>query len=346
MTAKAKDRSKNPEVKHLDHLLTALEGGKVPDLEPQHVVPPKGAGSQNYWLPERAIDLVLGRRVKATERDFERAYQAACADQLPGGKAWGWMGTEAGSRSYGGLHGIGWLLAYVYGTPATRARAEVWLRFAVAMCAASAAPNGRVLLCGQRSAQRPQPVWWDGLLEAARGGDPGKWRRAGNWGQPNRKAWTIQDRTQAGDWAVLERFAAQVAGAADYIAGGQSLNPGAAFVHLEWSPFYVQAEYHWLHRHDGSLIACWTDRTINGNTAPMLAGIVNPGGAPSWLPVNGGKHVRGEDDGNDQATCILSGSQLYYTARVNDNATADLPSGPAIYRRLVAGKLTTSEVVL
>lgn len=343
---KPKDRSKNPEVKHLDHLLTALEGGKVPDLAPQHVVPPRGVVSNNYWLPERGIDLVLGRRVKQTERDFERAYQAACADQLPGGKAWGWMGTEAGSRSYGGLHGIGWLLAYVYGTPATRARAEVWLRFTVAMCAASAAPNGRVLLCGQRSAQRPQPVWWDGLLEAARGGDPAKWRKAGGWGLPDRDSVDIETRTRAGDWVVLERFAGHVHEIFSGLSGVK-----AAFDHLAWLPLKIQTEYHWLHRHDGALIATWTDRTINGNTAPMLAGIVTPGGEPSWgepswLPVDGGKHVRGEDDGNDQATCRLDGNRLIYTARVNDNATADLPSGPAIYRRLVAGKLTTSEVVL
>lgn len=342
MTAKPKDRSNNPEVKHLDHLLTALEGGSVPDLAPQHVVPPRGVVSNNYWLPERGIDLVLGRRVKQTERDFERAYQAACADQLPGGKAWGWMGTEPGSRSYGGLQGIGWLLAYVYGTPATRARAEVWLRFAVAMCAASAAPNGRVLLCGQRSAQRPQPVWWDGLYQAALfGHGVAQWRQLGQWGQPDRKADDLEARTRAGDWVVLEKFARAV-----YEAARDLVTTYSAFDYLAASPFYVQTEYHWLHRHDGALIAAWTDRTINGNTAPMLAGIVNPGGEPSWLPVNGGKHVRGEDDGNDQATCRLDGNRLIYTARVNDDAEAVLPSGPAIYRRLVAGKLTTSEVVL
>lgn len=325
-----KDRSRNPEVKHMDHLLTALEGGKVPDLEPVYVVPPKNAGSQNYWLPERGIDLVLGRRVKQTERDFQRAYEACKAHSLPQGRAWGWMGSEAGSRSYGGLHGVGWILASVYGTEATRTVADVWLRFAVAMCKASEGPRGRVLLCGQRSAQRAQPVWWDGLLEAAKGGDPEKWRKAGNWGIPQRESKDAEARTRAGDWFVLQRFAEHVADIAAPIAHDLEL----AFETIIGTPFAIQTVYHWLHRDDGSLVAAWTDRTVNGNTAPMLAGIVDPAdpGEPDWLPAHGGKHVRGEDDGNDQATCELVDGSLVYRARVNDDATVKLPPGPVTLR--------------
>lgn len=327
----SKDRDDNPEVRLALEVLQRLRGEKV--LNPAHEevsynTPPQPSGSQNYvmiWLAAEA--LAGGKKLAQACTGFVAMFRAACSRSLPAGQSWGFMGTEAVSRIYSGLIAVPWIVALVHGHEQVRKMAREWLEFLIALCMISRAPNGRVLLVGQRSSDRPQPVFLDCLADVADGGKVNRWRKAGKWGRPEPNG-SLEERTRAWDIEALAILAKHVRGL------WKTRVDADPFTILAKSRLVLRTDFYWLHKMSGEFVACWTTETVNGNTAPMLAGAWIDG-AIHWLPEGGGGHVRGKKGvPGEKATCHLDGNVLRYRLidrHPKHNEPADLAIPPGQY---------------
>lgn len=292
-----KDRSANPEVLMADELVARIlsEDAIRSRFRGGYNVPWRNSVSQNH--PPMWLALLWLRYLTGGEGDLAhvlalwRTAFSMCSDLGQGG---GWMGTEMGSRKYGGLTTCSWLVAA--SLPGFEEDAREWLRYAVAMCELSSTHGGRVLLTGQRSSSSHGIVFWDGLLAAARGLSPARVRklaRAGSW---KRRSDDVEERTRAWDWGALERLS--------YLVPKDVPRGLDAVEVLRRSTFKLRTVQEWLHRHDGAIVATWTRDTINGMTAPIVLGHV-VGGVVKFLPEDKVAVRR-----NTRAACQLVGSEL------------------------------------
>jgi hypothetical protein len=264
-----KDRSSNPEVILINEIAAKiLEGRYVGTYhrEFKHLLPVKDpSGGHNWQVLDEAARLACGFDVSGSQSRFREAYDAATISPIPGIST-GWMGTEQQSRIYGEYHYLGWMIAWRNGVSAARK----WLEMFHLLLEASAAPDGRVMWVGQRSAVPGSggPRWLDACLAVARGGSIERWRKG--WGWPP-------------TWQLLRHFAPQVReihqGISEQlkIGGSDAMARGFKFRTPQW----------WLYSPSGDLMATWTDRTVNGQTPPMLAA-VRVGDEIRWFPRNGG----------------------------------------------------------
>lgn len=304
-----KDRSENPEVILIGEIVAKLlEGrdGGTYHRGYKHLLPVKDpSGGHNWQVLDEAARLVYGFDVLVTRERFIRAYEAA---RLPptSGLSTGYMGTEQQSRIYGEYHYLGWMIAWRTGV----AVARQWLEMFHLLLEASAAPNGRVMWVGQRSAVPGSggPGWLDACLAVARGESIERWRKG--WGWPP-------------TWQLLRHFTPQVreihAGIADQAwLGADALARGFTFRTPQW----------WLYAPSGELLATWTDRTVNGQTPPMLAA-VRQGDEIRWWPRNGGDTRERASSGQPGDRATLDATIEAGVLRLRYEATRSRPSPDA-----------------
>lgn len=228
--------------------------------------------------------LVLGDNVQEW-RDFFAASKSRC------------MGIEAGSRIY-----LLWVIlsvAAVASHPELEKPALGWLSYVLDLLRRMQAPDGRLLLVGQRSAGHPpDPGLWEWFVAMVFLGDVG---RAESWckqfGVGLKKRWEY-DATKA----LLGT-----------LQDAAKMGP---------EPHEMLVAYHFA-AGDGWQ-AVWTDKTLNPNTGSILGVLWTPDRI-DWLPANGGAHIREQFDG---ATCALAsdGRTLVYASSLYGHAELRLPA--------------------
>lgn len=215
------------------------------------------------------------------------------------------MGIEAGSRIYGAWHVLSvaavgqW--ANEHKDPLLEAAALDWLQFALDCLKRCEAPDGTLLLVGQRSAGHPPTR---GLMEwIFAQSSTGDQARAEGWCRDNgvglRKRW---------EYAATLILLPTLRRAWTYAIPVQP--------HEFLSPYHCVRE--------AGTMAVWTERNLNPNTPPIL-GVVWTPSETKWLPDGGGERIR---EKFDQATCELAsdGRTLIYESSLYGHQEIRLPA--------------------
>lgn len=283
-----------PEDLLTQELLAVLQG-KAPATEQwkkgysaARTLDPDYSGSCNIPLLGAAIRLrLLGDNVDDW-RDFFAASHGR------------WMGIETGSRIYASWHFLA--VAAVAEHPKLRDAALGWLSFGVDLLRRMQAPDGRLLLVGQRSAgHAPDPGLWEWIAATIFGGDVAR-----------AEAWCKQFGV-----GLKQRW--------EYSALKILLPTFQAAAAMPPEPHEVLSPYHFAEGNGWR--AVWTERNLNPNTPPVLGVLWTPA-AIQWLPDNGGARIREQFD---HATCELAqdGRSLVYVSSLYGGATLVLPAPAA-----------------